>query len=166
MNKVKDIIMVGILIFIFVGSIIYNAYEMDKHGLEIAKDKIANAKRVVIALHEFKKYDVDKEFVYNYKGQKYEVIKDITNQEELERIKNTVLKANTSKSEIQLSWESAMLIQFYDESNKKVAEYDLRNIAIGYNTRSLEVEIPLEDYALLYQYFKDYNDLMQEYFVN
>ncbi len=164
MNKVKDIIIFSVLIFIFIGSIIYNAYEMDTHGLEKANEKIANAKRVVIALHEFKKYDIDKEFVYNYKGQKYEVIKDITNQEELERIKNAVLKANTSKAENSLSWESAMLIQFYDETDKRVAEYDLRNIAIGYNTRSLEVEIPMEDYKMLYKYFEDYNDLIKEDF--
>lgn len=165
MKKYKDMFMWGILIFIFLGSIIYNAYEMDTNGLKVAKKRIASAKRIVIALQEFKKYDVEKEFVYSYRGIKYEVIKDVTNQEEMEKIKNAVLKAEypSLNEDVSLNKDSAMLIQFYDESNTKVVEYDLLRISIGYNNRSFKVEISSEEYALLHKYFEEYSDLVQEY---
>lgn len=163
MKKIKDMSLLGIIIAIFLGSIIYNAYELDTHGMEIAKERISSAKRVVIALHEFKKYDVDKKYVYNYEGKKCEIVKEITDKEEVEKIKNIVLKAHHLSNEVKLDGESAMLIQFYDESNKRLVEYDMKKITLGYNNRSFEVEIPLEDYDKLNKYFNEYREKIDEY---
>lgn len=165
-NRVKDAIMLCLIGFIFCGSIIYNHYYNDTHRLEIVKEKIVNTSRIVIAISEIEKYDINKDFVYSYVGKKYEVIKKITDKEEIKEITNAILNSeyneNYPKDTNLLTIEK--LIQFYDESNKKLAEYDLQSIKSGFGIRSAYITIDEEIHDNILKYYDDYQDKINDYY--
>lgn len=167
-DRIKDAFMIFIIGFIFCGSIIYNAYYNDIHRLEIVKEKIKNTTRIVIALHEFKKYDVEKKFVYSYVGKKCEVIAEITDEEEIRMIRDAILNAEETKNiptDVVLLMESAMLIQFYDNKNKVLAEYDLESIKPGFGIRDIYITLDDKDiYDKIRKYYDDYSEKIREYF--
>lgn len=166
-SKIKDAIMICLIGFIFFGSIIYNAYYNDIHRLEIVKERIKDTTRIVIALHEFKKYDVKKDFVYSFVGKKYEVITEITDEDEVRAIRDAILNAEETKdipTDISLNMESATLIQFYNNKNKKLAEYDLESIKPGFGIREIYITLDKDTYDKIRKYYDDYSDKISEYF--
>lgn len=157
MSKYKDIVIIGsFLVVIILGSIFLSIKQTKKDTLTIIKEKIQNTNRIIVAIGEQKHIEDDnKKFTYDYHDNKYEIVKEIDDDEEVESILNIINDMkNVSNDSVFNDYISTELFQFYD-NNKKLAEFNLQHITIGYNT-NIHVSLNENETNNLDKYFDDY----------
>lgn len=157
MGKYKDILIIGsCLVVIILGSVFLSINQTKKDELTLVKDKIKNTNRIIIAIGEQEQIKNDnKKFTYDFHDNKYEIIREITDEKEVKSIIDVIMNVNeTSKDAILTSNFSTKLFQLYDK-NKKIAEFNFQNITIGYNT-NIHVSLNENETNNLDKYFDDY----------
>ncbi len=131
--------------------------ETNKEGFSnYNKRRSKKTNRIVVAIGDQKQIkDDNKKFIYDYHENKYEIVKEITDKEEVKSILNIVDNMkNVSDDTIFTSNFSTKLFQFY-HNNKKLAEYNLQRITIGYNT-NIPISLEEEELNNLDKYFAEY----------
>ncbi|MCX4365596.1 MAG: hypothetical protein OSJ70_07480 [Bacilli bacterium] len=160
MKKYKDMFIIGsFLVVIILGCILLGMRQTKRDSLTIIKEDLKKTNRIVVAIGEQKQIkDDNKKFIYDYHENKYEIVKEITDEKEVKSILNIVNNMKyVSDDAVGLDYLSARLFQFY-HNNKKLAEYNLQQITIGYNT-NIPISLEKEELNNLDKYFVEYYKL-------
>ncbi len=157
MKKYKDILIIASLLLITIlVSFLFSLKDSQNDALTIIKEKLKNTQRVVVSIGEQNQYD---KVTYDYYNNKHEVIEEITDEKEIEKIKNSIMDMYIpNKDEIFTDSYSTNLLQFFDAKNQKICEYNFQYLMIGYTTK-IRVLLPQESYNNLNVYFENYYKL-------
>ena len=86
------------------------------------KEIIPKTQKIVLAIKKNENNE-SKKYTYSYQNLKYEIVVSITNKEEIEEVKSYLLNVSLpSDDTVFLDYESAKLIQLYDEHDNKILE--------------------------------------------
>lgn len=160
MGKYKDVLIIGSFLFVIIlGNFLLSINQTKKDELTLVKDKIKNTNRIIIAIGEQKQIENDnKNFTYDYHDNNYEIIEEITDENDVKNIVDVIMNVNESpKDSILTSNFSTKLFQLYYK-NKKIAEFNFQNITIGYIT-NVRVSLNQNAKENLNKYFDNYYKL-------
>lgn len=157
MKKYKDILIIGLfLIVLLLGNFLLSINQEELDELTIVKNKIKDTKRVVVAIGEQKQIKKDdKKYTYDYHGNKYEIVKEITDEEEVNDIIDIILNSKEKSDDAILTSNfSTRLFELFGD-NKKIAEFNFQYITIGYNTK-INVYLDSKGTNKLVEYYASY----------
>ena len=133
--------------------------EQNKKVLNEIKEIIPNAKKIIIGKLDDKDKEKDKEYVYSYQNKRYIIIKEVTAEEEVEKIKTQMLEYEIPEetSDITLSdVTSPFLLVLLDKDDNKIAETDLYILSTSKSNKVNVINNELS--SDIYKYHEEYRD--------
>lgn len=132
-------------------------FEQNKKILNEIKEIIPKTKKIIIARIDTKDKEKDNTYVYSYKNKRYIIIKEVVDEEEVEKIKTQILEYEIPEetSEITLrDLASPFLLVLLDKDDNKIAETDIYSISTSKNKRANVRNHELS--SDIYQYHEEY----------
>ncbi len=117
------------------------------------KEIIPKTQKIVLAIKKNENNE-SKKYTYSYQNLKYEIVVSITNKEEIEEVKSYLLNVSLpSDDTVFLDYESAKLIQLYDEHDNKILETTGQYLQMSKDemVRVVDFNIPI-----LEKYYEEY----------
>ena len=128
-----------------------------KKILSEIKEIIPQTKRIIIARIDTKDKEKDKNYVYSYQNKRYIIIKEVTDKEEVEKIKNQILEFKIPDNEEDISLRdeaSPFLLILLDKDENKIAETNLNTIA---TSKKKQAEVRNDELSKdIYKYHDEY----------
>lgn len=130
-----------------------------KKVLNEIKEIIPKTKKIIIARIDTKDQEKDKNYVYSYQDKRYIIIKEVTDEEEVEKLKDQILEYVIPENEEDISLSdvtSPFLIVLLDKDDNKIAETNLNTIAISKKKKAIVRNDELS--SDIYKYHEEYMD--------
>ncbi len=152
------ILLIALITFVIINSKTDNeVLEFNQKKLEEIKKVIPNTKRIVIGYVDTKEKKDDGKYIYNYYKQRYVIFKEITDDENVEMIKNLIMEYEVptdTSSDISLYNDKAFLLELYDDEGNKIAETNLATISTSKKNRTTCKNPELS--SIVYDYYEQY----------
>lgn len=122
---------VFIILFSFVISFIALTKHSDEEILKIAKDKVQDTNKILIACNVSKEKKQKNNSTKTFNLGRLEIIKTITNEQEVKMLVDLTKSITLdNKDEIKVGGSPACVYQFLDKKSKKILEYDLEKVTL------------------------------------